>query len=154
VSPKALESLRVLGPTTLAYLDYVGSGVETIAHLRENRRIVIMLCAFEGSPRIVRLHGEGFAAEPQDDAFDALLAHFAPRCVVRSIIRVELKRISDSCGYGVPLYRYEGQRSQLEAWAEHKGDGAMLEYQREKNAHSIDGLAGLRWPAQQVGNRS
>jgi Pyridoxamine 5'-phosphate oxidase len=150
VSPKALESLRILDPKTVAYIDYVGSGVETIAHLRENRRIVIMLCAFDGSPKIIRLHGEGSVIEPQDDAFGSMLSWFVPRFGVRSIIRVELKRISDSCGYGVPLYRYEGQRAQLADWAEHKGQDGLLDYQCEKNAASIDGLPGLRWPAQDV----
>jgi len=147
LSPKGLHSLRILGPTTIAYLDFVGSGVETIAHLRENRRIVILLCAFEGPPKIVRLHGEGRVIEPHDEAFASLLAHFLPGPGVRAIIRVEMERISDSCGYGVPLYRYEGERQQLAAWAERKGQDGLLDYQREKNAASIDGLPGLRWPA-------
>jgi hypothetical protein len=146
VSPKGLESLRILGPSTVAYIDHIGSGIETVAHLRENRRLVIMLCAFEGTPQIVRLHGDGYVIEPQDESFGALRAHFEPRVGIRSIIRVEVKRISDSCGYGVPLYRYEGQRSQLAAWAEHKGEVKLRDYQAGKNAASIDGLPALRWP--------
>jgi hypothetical protein len=148
VSPKGLESLRIIGPATVAYIDYVGSGVETIAHLRDNRRMAIMFCAFEGPPQIVRLHGQGYVVEPQDESFRSLLGHFQSRPDVRSIIRLDVEKISDSCGYGVPLYRYEGQRSQLGAWAERKGECALLAYQREKNAVSIDGLPGLRWTVQ------
>ena len=146
VSPKGLDSLRILGSETLAYLDFVGSGVETIAHLRENGRIVLMFCAFQGHPRIVRLHGRGEVIEPQDAAFGVLLPHFQPMPGMRAIIRIELERISDSCGYGVPLYEYTGQRAQLRKWAERKGEAGLDEWQRTMNAASIDGLPGLRRP--------
>jgi hypothetical protein len=145
VSPKGLNGLRILGPTTLCYLDHVGSGVETIAHLRENGRIVIMLCAFEGSPRIVRLHGYGTVIEPQDAAFASLAAAFERRVGVRAIIHIELSRISDSCGFGVPLYTYCGERPHLSSWASHRTAEAIIAYQHDHNAHSIDGLDGLRW---------
>ena len=144
-SPKGLDCLRILGPTTVAYLDYVGSGAETIAHVRENGRIVLMFCAFEGPPKIVRLHGRGEVLEPEDADFATLLASFDPGLGARSIVRVELDRISDSCGYGVPLLRFEGERTQLPAWAERKGDAGLVEYQRAKNAASVDGLPALRW---------
>jgi hypothetical protein len=134
LSPKGLDSLRILGPKTVSYLDFVGSGVETIAHLRENGRIVLMFCSFDGPPRIVRLHGRGNVIEPQDTDFGALLSHFQLLPGTRAVIRVELERISDSCGYGVPLYQYEGQR----------GETGLAEYQRKNNAASIDGLPGLR----------
>jgi hypothetical protein len=147
-SPKGLDTLRVIAPATVAYLDYVGSGAETIAHLRENGRIVLMFCAFEGPPKIVRLHGRGEVVEPADADFAALLALFDPGRGVRSIIRVEIERIADSCGYGVPRLRFEGERTQLAAWAERKGDSGLVDYQRTKNATSIDGLPALRW----VGN--
>jgi hypothetical protein len=145
VSPKGLDSLRVLGPTTLGYIDYVGSGVETIAHLRENGRIVIMLCAFEGSPRIVRLHGRGTVIEPQDAEFAPLAAAFERRAGERAIISIELSRISDSCGFGVPLYTYGGERPHLRSWATHRTADAIAAYQQGHNAQSIDGLSGLRW---------
>ncbi len=109
-----------------------------------------MLCAFEGAPKIIRLHGKGYVVEPQDEGFDALLSRFGQlgqRPAVRSIVRVDLERISDSCGYGVPLYAYQGQRSQLEGWTEQQGEDALLTYQRDNNC-SIDGLAGLRWPSE------
>ncbi|HUR80399.1 MAG TPA: pyridoxamine 5'-phosphate oxidase family protein [Thermoanaerobaculia bacterium] len=143
-SPKGLDTLRILGPRTVAYLDYVGSGAETIAHLRENGRIVIMLCAFEGAPNIVRFHGRGRVIAPADREFATLAAHFGPQPMgVRAIIRVDVERISDSCGYGVPRLRFEGDREQLTLWAERKGEEGLERYQREKNARSIDGLPAL-----------
>ena len=144
-SPKGLDSFRILGPTTVAYLDYAGSGAETIAHLRENGRIVIMFCAFEGAPKIVRFHGKGEVLEPSHADFAELLALFEPGPGVRSIIRIELDRISDSCGYGVPLLRFESERPQLPAWAERKGVEGLATYKRNKNAASIDGLPALRF---------
>ena len=143
-SPKGLESLRILGPTTIAYLDLTGSGAETIAHLRQNGRIAIMLCAFEGPPKIVRFYGRGQVVEPGDAEFQTLMANFPSKLGLRSIIRVEVERISDSCGYGVPLMSYAGERTQLPAWAERKGADGLLEYRREKNGVSIDGLPALR----------
>ena len=150
VSPKGpIGTLRVLGPTTVAYLDVVGSGAETIAHVRENGRIVIMLCAFEGPPRIVRIHGRGEVVLAGDARFDGLLARAgfeqpaAPEAR-RAVVVVEATRISDSCGYGVPLMSYEGRREHADLWAAKrlraKGPGALAEYQREKNASSLDGL--------------
>lgn len=144
-SPKGLDSLRILDPHTVAYIDYPGSGAETIAHLRDNGRIVIMLCAFDGPPKIVRLHGRGTVVEPHDDEFAQLAAHFGEQpLAVRSIIRVEVTRVSDSCGYGVPLMEYERERSQLPAWATKKGAAGLETYKCEKNARSIDGLPALR----------
>lgn len=146
LSPKGLDTLRVLGPRTMAYLDYVGSGAETIGHLRENGRIVVMLCAFQGPPRIVRCHGRGEVVEPQDEAFGQLRALFPAEPAGRAIIRISITRISDSCGYGVPLLQFQGHRSQLLAWSARKGSQGLLEYQREKNRVSIDDLPALRWP--------
>jgi hypothetical protein len=153
VSPKGpIDTLRILDPLTIAYLDMIGSGAETIAHLRENGRIVVMLCAFEGPPRILRLHGRGEVVEASDPRFAAL----AERCGFveptvpesrRAIVLVSLDRIADSCGYGVPLMSYDGLRPHQNAWAAKKmrvgGPSALLDYQREKNAHSIDGLPAL-----------
>ena len=146
LSPKGLDTLRVLGPSAVAYLDYVGSGAETIAHLRENGRIVVMLCAFQGPPRVVRLHGRGDVLEPQDQECIRLRALFPAEPASRSVIRISIDRISDSCGYGVPLYAFEGHRSQLPDWVARKGPQGLLEYQQKKNRISIDGLPALRWP--------
>lgn len=148
VSPKGpIGSLRVLGPKHIAYLDVVGSGAETIAHLRENGRIVVMLCAFEGPPRILRLHGRGRVITPADPSFATLAEQFDqpefPQSR-RAIVDIEVTRIADSCGYGVPLMSYEGLRPHQDAWAGKKlrtgGEEALLDYQREKNAVSLDGL--------------
>jgi Pyridoxamine 5'-phosphate oxidase len=142
-SPKGLPSFAILGPRSVAYLDLVGSGAETIAHLRENGRITLLFCAFEGPPRILRLYGRGEVLETGTPGFEALRARFAPEPGTRCIVRVELDRIADSCGYGVPLYRYEGDRSQLRAWAERQGPEGLRAYQREHNQRSIDGLPAL-----------
>lgn len=147
LSPKGLDSLRILDEHTVAYLDFVGSGVETIAHLGENGRIVMCFCAFEGPPKIVRLHGRGEAIEPGDDGFAALRARFPEvplEAAVRAIVRVRVGRVSDSCGYGVPLYEFRGERSQLHDWAARKGDDGLAAYRRENNATSLDGLPALR----------
>jgi hypothetical protein len=145
VSPKGpIETLRVLDEHTVAYLDLVGSGAETVAHLQDNGRIVVMLCAFEGPPRIVRLHGRGEVLEPGVVEFPDATALPEQH---RRVIRVEVERIADSCGFGVPLMSFEGQRPQLQAWAETKlakgGPGALDDYVAEKNAVSIDGLPAL-----------
>lgn len=145
VSPKGLDTLRILGPNAVTYVDHVGSGIETVAHVRENGRIVIMLCAFEGPPKILRLHGRGTVIEPQDPEFGTMLERFAPVAYVRAIIKVDVSRISESCGYGVPLFQFAGQRTQLPAWAEKKGDAGLRAYQCDKNGRSIDGLSSLRW---------
>ena len=146
LSPKGLDTLRVLAPGTIAYLDYVGSGAETIAHLKENGRIVLMLCAFHGAPRIVRFHGVGSVCEPQDAEFDRLRALFPPEPAGRAIVRISISRIADSCGFGVPVYAFEKHRSQLPDWAARKGPQGLRDYQVQKNSISIDGLPALSWP--------
>ncbi len=143
LSPKGLDSLRVLDPRTVAYLDLTGSGVETIAHLRENGRITLMFCAFEGNPNIVRLYGTGEVLPVGERDGDALLGLFPGIAGARSVIRVALDRVSTSCGYGVPLMRYEGPRSRLVEWADARGPEGLVEYRAQKNAASIDGLPGL-----------
>ena len=142
-SPKGLDTFAILGPRTVAYLDLTGSGVETIAHLRENGRITFLFCAFEGAPKIVRLYGHGTVVERERPEFPALRARFGDFPAVRSVVRVVVTRIADSCGYGVPLLRYEGDRSQLGEWAERKGEEGVVRYRAEKNRESIDGLPGV-----------
>lgn len=151
-SPKGLDTLRILDPLTVAYLDLTGSGIETVAHLRDNGRIILMFCAFEDPPRILRIHGHGTAIQAGDPRFEELLQRFLPLesemlASARSVICVDVDRIADSCGYGVPLMRYEGERSQLTAWTDNRlrknGPDALLHYQSEKNLASIDDLPGL-----------
>jgi hypothetical protein len=152
VSPKGpIGSLRVLDDHTVAYLDIVGSGAETIAHLRDNGRICVMFCAFEGPPRILRLHGEGEYLLPDDDAFDELLTLGFEATEIeesrRAIIVVRVTRIADSCGYGVPLMSYEGQRPHMDLSTAKRirveGPGAMRDYEQAHNTESIDGLPAL-----------
>ncbi|MFZ5861312.1 MAG: pyridoxamine 5'-phosphate oxidase family protein [Nitrospirota bacterium] len=142
-SPKGGDAFRVLAPRTVAYQDVTGSGVETIAHLKENGRIVIMFCAFDGSPTILRLYGRGEVIAPGHPEFTALLARFSDRTGTRALIRVHVTRVSDSCGFGVPLFDYRGDRDGLDQWAQSKGLAKLQEYRGEKNARSIDGLPGL-----------
>ena len=151
-SPKGWDTLRILDPHTVAYLDLTGSGAETIAHLRDNGRIVLMFCAFEGPPRILRLHGRGEVVQAGDDRFDDLLQHFLPLDAVtsasaRSVICIALDRIADSCGYAVPVMRYEGERRQMGGWVENRlkrhGPTALTRYQIDHNLESIDGLPSL-----------
>jgi hypothetical protein len=140
VSPKGLDTLRILDAMTVAYLDLTGSGIETVAHVRENERITLMWCAFDGPPRIVRVHGRGQVVGVDDPrvagCFDAIPG-------ARAVVIVHAERISDSCGYSVPRYTFEGHRSKLVEWADHRGPEGLVAYRAEKNATSIDGLPGL-----------
>jgi hypothetical protein len=144
VSPKGLDTFRILGPRTVAYLDLTGSGIETVAHLRENGRITIMFCAFEGRPMILRLHGRGRVVEPSDGDWDGLIALFPDYTGARSLIVVDVERIADSCGYAVPRYEYRAERPQLLEWSDRKGPEGLEGYRNQKNRASVDGLAGLR----------
>ena len=144
VSPKGLDgTLVVLDETTVAYLDLMGSGVETLAHVKENERITMMFCAFEGPPRIVRLYGDGTAVEPGHPEFDELVALFPEHRSVRSVMKIDVTRIADSCGYGVPRMTYEGQRDHLMKWVGNRSDEELAEYLVTKNATSLDGLPGV-----------
>ncbi len=143
VSPKGLDSFRILGPKEVAYLDLTGSGVETIAHVRQNGRLTILFCTLEGPPKIVRLYGRGEVLEAGTPAFDALAPRFASLPGARAIIRLAIEQVSDSCGYGVPEYEFRGEREVLPAWAARKSDEELVEYRRTKNARSIDGLPGI-----------
>ncbi len=142
-SPKGGDTLRVLGPRQLGYLDWGGSGIETVAHLKENGRIVIMLCAFDGPPKIYRFFGKGTVVEPQDDGFDRLLSQFPAQPTVRNIILVDVERIMDSCGYGVPEYDFRKNRDSMRNWVESKTEQEILDYRKKNNRRSLDGLPGL-----------
>jgi hypothetical protein len=144
VSPKGLDTFRILGPKSVAYLDLTGSGIETVAHLRQNGRITIMFCAFDGRPLIVRLYGRGRVVEPGDPEWGGLIANFPHYPGVRSVVVADVERIADSCGYAVPLYEYKGERSQLIDYANKKGAEGLEEYKARKNRASIDRIAGLR----------
>ena len=149
VSPKGLDTFRVLSPTRVAYLDLTGSGNETAAHLAENGRITFMFCAFDGAPRIVRLYGRGDVVLPGDARWAELKAGFADYPGMRQIIVADLDRVQTSCGFGVPLLAEDQQRPTLIRWAEAKGEAELERYRREKNARSIDGLPAR--PTGQIG---
>ncbi|MEZ5377452.1 MAG: pyridoxamine 5'-phosphate oxidase family protein [Acidimicrobiales bacterium] len=144
VSPKGMAgTLSVIDPTTVAYLDLTGSGIETVAHLAENGRITLMWCAFEGPARIVRVQGTGTAVLPGDDRWDELVERFTPSRGARAIIVVSADRVSDSCGFSVPLMQFEADRTRLSDWTDNRSDDELVEYRATKNAVSIDGLPGL-----------
>jgi len=141
LSPRGLNTFRVLGPHEVAYLDLTGSGNESAAHLAENGRITLMFCAFAGPPRILRLYGRGEVLLPGTADFVDLLPHFPDNLPpARQIVRVAVERVQTSCGYGVPLMAFSGQREELVRWAEKKGAEGLRAYQRENNRLSIDGL--------------
>jgi len=142
-SPKGLDGLRVLGPRQIAYVDIGGSGIETVAHLKENGRIVIMLCAFDGPPKIFRFYGHGRSVEPHHADFEALVPMFPNMPAIRNFIVVDIECIRDSCGYGVPEYEFKCERESLKNWCDSKTADELLEYRAEKNALSLDGLPGL-----------
>src|SRR5688500_16866346 len=127
-SPKGMDTFRILGPREVAYVDLSGSGVETIAHVGENGRIVFMFSGFEGPPKIVRLHGTSEVLLPDSPEFQALASHFPAYPGHRAIIRALLTRISDSCGYGVPRYDFAGDRDTLMRWSASKGPDGLRQY--------------------------
>ena len=143
LSPRGLDTFRVLGPRRVAWLDLTGSGVETIAHLRADGRITLMFCAFEGLPNILRLYGRGEVHEPGDEGFEELRPNFPDLPGERAIIDVSVERIADSCGYGVPRMDFVGPRDRLLTSAERKGPEKMARYRALRNTRSIDGLPGL-----------
>jgi hypothetical protein len=142
-SPKGGDCFRVLGPSEVAYLDYTGSGAETVAHVRENGRIVIMFCAFTGKPEIVRLHGRGEVIIPGDSRFDALAPHIPQNPGARAIVHVAIMRVSTSCGYSVPRMDFRENRDTLDRWAQSKGPDGLAEYRAQQNSSSIDGLPAI-----------
>ncbi|WP_414552326.1 pyridoxamine 5'-phosphate oxidase family protein [Anabaena sp. CCY 0017] len=140
LSPKGLECFRILSPHQVAYLDLTGSGNETSAHLQENGRITFMFCAFEEPPRILRLYGQGYTVLPDSPNWKALSALLPQIPGTRQIIVADIERVQTSCGMGVPLYEYQGQRQSLVNWASKKDEQGIQEYQQQKNIISIDGL--------------
>lgn len=144
VSPKGMaDTFTVLDDSTVAYLDLTGSGIETVAHLRENGRITLMWCAFEGPSRIVRIHGRGRVVTPDDAGWDDLLEHFVAHRGQRAIIVVDADRVSDSCGYSVPKMDFVEERSRLDDWASSRTEEDLATYREQKNSTSIDGIPGL-----------
>ena len=141
ISPKGHpETFQVIDERTVAYLDLTGSGAETIAHARENGRVTIMFCAFQGAPNIVRLYGHARPVLPGHPDYAALIGRFPPQAGTRAVILVDVTRVSDSCGWSVPIMRYERERETLRKWSAKKGDDGLGRYRARHNAESIDGL--------------
>jgi hypothetical protein len=140
LSPKGLDTFRVLSPTRVAYLDLTGSGNETAAHVCENRRITLMFCAFAGKPNILRLYGRGSLVLPGSSQWLALIEPFTMIAGARQIIVCDVDRVQNSCGLAVPLMQFEAHRDGLVKWAAVKGDQGLSEYRDKKNRQSIDGI--------------
>jgi hypothetical protein len=140
LSPKGLDSFRVLSPNRVAYMDIISSGNETSAHTLENGRITFMFCAFDGSPNILRLFGKGRTVLAGGPEWTELSRHFKLLSSTRQIIVAEINRVQTSCGYGVPLYEYKGEREQHYKWAEKLGPEGLTAYRNENNLVSVDGL--------------
>lgn len=145
LSPKGGDVFRVLGPRRVAWLDVTGSGNETAAHLLDDGRVTVMFCAFAGEPKLLRLFGRGRSVLPGDGEWAELAELFPALPGRRQIVVMDVESVQTSCGFGVPLYDYVGERPDLAAWAERKGEAGLRDYRRERNAVSIDGLpTGLR----------
>jgi hypothetical protein len=140
LSPKGMDSLRVLDSWRVAYLDLTGNGNETAAHLRKDGRLTLMFCSFDAEPQILRLYGRGQTVRRQDAAWAELRPHIPVLPGERQLIVLDIDSVQTSCGYAVPLFDYRGERDTLARWAEKKGPTGLLDYWREKNAFSIDGL--------------
>ena len=140
LSPKGLDSFRVLSPYRVAYMDLVGSGNETSAHILENGRITFMFCSFEGPPNILRLYGTGFTVIPADPIWNEYADKFSSQISPRQIIVADIHRVQTSCGFGVPLYQFAGERNHLSNFAEAKGVEGLKAYMLQKNLSSLDGL--------------
>lgn len=143
LSPKGLDTFRVLGPHRVAYLDLTGSGIETIAHVRANPRITVMFCAFNGNPRICRLYGTATVHEVGTEGYAALVSHFPELPGARAVLEIDVTRVSTSCGYAVPLMDLVSDRDRLVKWAEAKGHEGLIAYRGSKNAASLDGMRGF-----------
>lgn len=140
VSPKGMDSLRVISPKRIAWLNVTGSGNETSAHVQLDARMTVMFCAFEGNPLILRLYGSARVIHQGDADWATMYALFKPLPGARQIFDLALSYVQTSCGMGVPLYDYRDERGQLDAWAVRKGDDGVREYWAQKNQSSIDGL--------------
>jgi hypothetical protein len=140
LSPKGLDALRIVDANTVMYLDLTGSGNETAAHVTENGRLTLMFCAFEGSPKILRLYCRGHVLTRLSQGWADAVARFPEQPGVRQIVVGQVESVQTSCGFGVPLMSVVAQRDQLPRWAESKGEAGLVEYRRLKNTVSLDGL--------------
>ncbi|SFK31519.1 pyridoxamine 5'-phosphate oxidase family protein [Methylophaga sulfidovorans] len=141
ISPKGMDSLRVLTPNRLIWLNVTGSGNETAGHIQQHPRMTIMFCAFNGKPIILRLYGTASVIYQNDKEWNELFPLFDPLPGARQIFDLNIDLVQTSCGMAVPYFDYQGEREQLNNWAEKKGDAGIEDYWREKNSKTIDGIA-------------
>lgn len=147
LSPKGYDSIAILDNHTVAWIDLGGSGIETLAHLRENGRITLMFCAFEGAANILRIYGRGEAISFDDAEFPELMKLFPAFDRARAIIHIKVDRVSDSCGWGVPFFEFKEEREQLQRWVDNKPYEEWKEHRYKRNEKSVDGLPGLVRPS-------
>ncbi len=141
VSPKGMDSFRIVNPNQVAWLNLTGSGNETAAHVLENRRMTVMFCSFDKQPLILRLYGEADVIHPRDAAWQESVGMFPEIAGARQIFLLHLDLVQTSCGFAVPHYQYQGERTTLKKWAETKGQEGVAQYWSEKNTESLDGRA-------------
>lgn len=139
LSPKGMDSLRVVGENRILWLNVTGSGNETAAHLLENDRITIMMCSFEGAPNILRIYGKGKAIHPNDQEWDTVIHLFIETPGTRQIFDIKVESAQTSCGMSIPFFDYKGEREQLNDWAKDKGEDGIEQYWEDRNLTSIDG---------------
>jgi hypothetical protein len=145
VSPKGMDTLRVLGPNRVAWLNLTGSGNETAAHLLDTNRMTLMFCSFERKPLILRIYGTATEVQPDQAEWSELGAHFPPHPGSRQIFDVSVDSVQTSCGYAVPRMTFDEERELLNTWANKKGEDGIAAYHQEKNVVSIDGFpTGMR----------
>jgi hypothetical protein len=140
LSPKGMDTFRVLDEKRVIWLNLTGSGNETAAHLEADGRITMMMCAFEGAPMILRIYGKGSVIHPKHEKWSELIGLFPDLGGKRQIIDVEVEMVMTSCGMSIPLYDFKGERRELDDWAKGKGEDGIKDYWKEKNEKSIDGL--------------
>ncbi len=140
ISPKGMDSFKVLGPNRVIWLNVTGSGNETSAHIQQNSRMTIMFLAFDGSPNILRLYGQAKVIHKNDASWPELSSHFTLLPGTRQIFDLSVDLVQNSCGMSVPFFSYDGDREQLKDWAIKKGDDGLEQYWEKKNQKSLDGL--------------
>lgn len=140
ISPKGMDSFNVIDANTVAWLNVTGSGNETAAHVQTHPRMTIMFCAYEGPPMILRLYGQAKAIHRNDAQWETLYLTFKPLPGARQIFVLTIDMVQTSCGMSVPFYEYQGEREQLNQWAEKKSQGGINEYWEKKNQTSLDGI--------------
>lgn len=139
LSPKGIDSFRVIDKNKVVWLNLTGSGNETQSHVDENGRMTIMFCSFEGAPNILRLYGIALSILPSDENWEEYIAMFPESKGSRQILSLEVELVQNSCGFGVPYYEYKGDRDTLGKWADKKGTEGVRDYQEQKNVISLDG---------------